>query len=333
MWVVVKRGLRCAGPTQYHELLMQLRDFLHRTSTAPDVASVLEALAGGAAELADLLASAEVHSHNLGNHGLANATGDTQQKIDVIADDKFLELLRELPCVAWIGSEEQEQLVPAHAGANLFVTYDPLDGSSNLNAHIPTGTIFGIWRATADLPKQMPSGAQLLAAGYVMYSRAVVLVASTGQEPFVASLDPGSRQWMVTREKIHVPDKLACYSVNEANREAMDSVTQTTIRSFHGRTSLRYVGSMVADIHRNLLYGGLFSYPADKKNPAGKLRYFYECAPLGWLYEKAGGRAFDGRQRLLDAQHNELHARSPIYLGSQSVVLAIEDAYKTAPQS
>lgn len=314
---------------------MLLHDFLLHATTDPDLRSLIECVARGAAEIAEILACAEIRPDVLGAHEGCNATGDTQQKVDVLADRRLLELLRDQPSVAWIGSEEQDQLVPGSSGpqAQLLVTYDPLDGSSNLSAHIPTGTIFGIWRTTATLPAELPSGHDLIASGYVLYSRAVVLTASVGGFPFMATLDPTSRQWIVTRTALSVPDKLACYSLNEANIDAMDPVTQGIIRGFHGATSLRYVGSMVADIHRNLLYGGVFSYPADRKNPDGKLRYFYECAPLAWLYEKAGGRAFDGRGRLLDARHTDVHARCPIYIGSPATLQAIETAFAANHQA
>jgi len=219
------------------------------------------------------------------------------------------------------------------------VVFDPLDGSSNIDANVSVGTLFGIYKKTS--PEQKSSvkdllrpGNQLVAAGYALYGASTMIVLSTGLGVNGFLLDPSIGEFILTHKNIRIPKAGKIYSINEGNAELWDVPTRTYVnqckrldKKGKPKTS-RYIGSMVADVHRTLLYGGIFMYPADKNSKDGKLRLLYECNPMSFLIEQAGGRASNGAQRILDLQPTKIHQRSPIFMGSPDDVKEIENLYK-----
>ncbi|ESL07021.1 fructose-1,6-bisphosphatase, cytosolic [Trypanosoma rangeli SC58] len=286
----------------------------------------------------------EKHIRSAGMQGLfgyltdntSNATGDTQARLDVIANNAFKAYLLSSTGVAFLGSEEEETLVLVegdHQG-NYIVFFDPLDGSSNIDANVSVGSIWGIWRVPANkkvatmeeataVLKHL-SGKCLVSAGYAMYGTATNLVITTGHGVDGFTLDPTIGEFIHTHPHITLPASRTIYSVNEGNFRNWDPWLQKYMHYIKSESkdlyTLRYIGSMVADIHRTLLYGGIFCYPGDRKRPEGKLRLFYEAAPMAMLVEQAGGKASTGRGRVLDVKPKKLHQRVAVYMGSRQEV-------------
>ncbi|XP_043720437.1 fructose-1,6-bisphosphatase, cytosolic-like isoform X1 [Telopea speciosissima] len=236
-------------------------------------------------------------------------------------------------------SEEIEEAIfvePSKRG-RYIVVFDPLDGSSNIDCGVSIGTIFGIYmmkdKHEPTLDDVLQCGTSMLAAGYCMYGSSCMFVLSTGFGINGFTLDPSLGEFILTHPEIKVPKKGKIYSVNEGNAKDWDAPTAKYVekckfpKDGSSPKSLRYVGSMVADIHRTLLYGGIFLYPADTKNPTGKLRVLYEVFPMSFLMEQAGGQSFTGKQRALDLVPTQIHGRSPIFLGSYDDVEEIKALY------
>ncbi|RME22049.1 MAG: class 1 fructose-bisphosphatase [Deltaproteobacteria bacterium] len=272
----------------------------------------------------------------LGKAGSKNVTGDEQQKLDVLANDLLINTLQWLPAVAGMASEEEEGVLrlPPHPDENdtYVIMFDPLDGSSNIDANVSIGTIFAIHkRVSAGGPCTeedfLQPGRKLLAAGYVIYGSSTMFVYSTGNGVHGFTLDPEVGEYVLSHPHIRIPDRCWCISANESSYRNWDEPTRrfadhlrfSDDPRYRGIRS-RYIGSMVADFHRNLLYGGVFMYPADRKNPNGKLRLLFECAPLAFLAEQAGGAATDGVNDILDIQPTSIHQRSPIVIGNRQEV-------------
>lgn len=268
----------------------------------------------------------------LGWTGDTNVQGESVQKLDIIANDTMLAVLRRRGHCAGVTSEELDEpvLFPHSRGAYLVVT-DPLDGSSNIDVDVSIGTIFGIMKHDTTAPATRDSflkpGRDYAAAGYVIYGTSTVLVLSTGKGVHAFTWDPGAGEFFLSHENIRTPDKGNIYSVNEGNfarwtdgvkrwDDHMKAVDKADGRPY----SHRYVGSLVADAHRTLLKGGIFAYPADTKNPEGKLRLLYEANPMAFIFEAAGGTATTGRDRILDIVPTELHQRVPLVIGSKKDV-------------
>jgi len=215
--------------------------------------------------------------------------------------------------------------------------FDPLDGSSNIDCGVSIGTIFGIYMVkdtnNVTIENALQPGSKLVAAGYCMYGSSCTFVLSTGYGVNGFTLDPSLGEFILTHPNIKVPKKGKIYSVNEGNAKNWDEPTTKYVESCKfpqdgsSPKSLRYIGSMVADIHRTLLYGGIFMYPADLKNPNGKLRVLYEVFPMSYLMEQAGGQAFTGKQRALDLVPEKIHDRSPIFLGSYDEIEKMKELY------
>ncbi|KAL6492946.1 hypothetical protein OROGR_032705 [Orobanche gracilis] len=222
------------------------------------------------------------------------------------------------------------------------VVFDPLDGSSNIDCGVSIGTIFGIYGIDdghePKLEDVLQPGKNMLAAGYCMYGSSCTLVLSTGSGVNGFTLDPSLGEFILTHPDIKIPRKGRIYSVNEGNTKNWDGPTAKYVekckfpKDGSPAKSLRYIGSMVADVHRTLLYGGIFLYPADKKSPNGKLRVLYEVFPMSFLIEEAGGQAFTGKQRALDLVPTTIHERSPIFLGSYDDVEEIKALYAAAAE-
>ena len=273
----------------------------------------------------------------LGAAGATNVQGESQQKLDVYANRALLHCLGLRESVAALVSEENEEPVTFerdHAHGKYIIVFDPLDGSSNIDVNVNVGTIFSIFRrldgADSDLDQSLlQPGSKQVAAGYVVYGPSTILVYTTGDGVYGFTLDHTIGAFVLSHEKMRMPEHGSYYSVNEANAEGFPRPYQEYLgrlrRGELGRTySSRYIGSLVADFHRTLLKGGIFLYPPTIKQPAGKLRLLYEANPLAFIAEQAGGLATTGEGRVLDIQPTGIHQRTPFIVGSRSEVEAFE---------
>lgn len=279
---------------------------------------------------------ANLYGSNTGSSGsTTNMTGDVQKKLDVICNDVFINTLRNSKRVLAILSEEENDPIFIDEQGKYIVSFDPLDGSSNVDANVTIGSIFGIWKACSENAKEnlfMP-GNKLIAAGYCVYGSATQLILCIDEHVNGYTLDPSLGEFILTHPNLRIPKSHTIYSINEGNAANWDEQVTKYVHSkkfpSKGKKcySLRYVGSMVADVHRTLLYGGIFMYPADAKSPNGKLRLMYECNPLSYIIENAGGKASTGKMRILDIVPTEAHQRCPVILGSYDDVAEVEELY------
>lgn len=276
--------------------------------------------------------------------GSGNVQGEDQKKLDIIANDTFKVNIESSERCAVMVSEEDELAIVCPKGRDgstgkYAIAFDPLDGSSNIDANVSIGTIFSIFQvdnpdaivdAESAAKSIMQAGRRMVAAGYAMYGSATNLVISIGSGVNGFTLDPSLGEFVLTHPDIKIPSRGKIYSVNEGNAKNWDKPTTEYINGLkypeEGKSSyaLRYIGSMVADVHRTLFYGGIFIYPADKKSPNGKLRLLYEAAPMAYLMEKAGGKATTGKQLILDIVPHDIHQRVPVYMGSSDDIIDFE---------
>ena len=269
------------------------------------------------AGLADILSST----------GRVNVQGEEVQKLDEFANEQFIRALSRGEQVSLIASEENEDVIPVEnsPNGNYVVLIDPLDGSSNIDVNVPIGSIFAIYRrittgGPATLEDMLQPGKNLLAAGYVAYGSSTMLVYSAGNGVNGFTLDTSYGDFFLSHPDIKMPQKLKYYSYNGANYFKFSGQMQAYItdlrqRALEEKISLRYVGSLVADFHRNLIKGGLFMYPGTKDKPSGKLRLLYEGNPMAFLAKQAGGNATDGINDILEIKPTELHQRTPLFIG------------------
>lgn len=279
----------------------------------------------------------------LGSAGETNVQGETQQRLDIYADETIFRLCDHTGRLCVMASEEHEEIIPIpekYPKGRYVLVYDPLDGSSNIDVNVSIGTIFGIfrcvdWGQRGRVEDCLQPGRNLLAAGYVLYGSSTMLVYSTGQGVHGFTLDPHIGEFLLSHPQIRFPEP-QYYSVNHSYFSRWTPGVQAYIEWLQGRRnheeglpapilSERYIGSLVADFHRNLLRGGIFMYPAEQNKPTGKLRTLYEAAPLAFLAEQAGGAASTGRQNILDVVPDSLHARTPIFIGNRDLVLKAEE--------
>src|SRR2546427_11645038 len=308
----------------------QLRDAGGRGRGLPEgLAALLTALAGASRTLARQVRRAAL-SGSLGYSGGVNVTGDSQKKLDVIANETVLEAVVATGLVAAVVSEELKgaKALAERAEARYILCTDPLDGSSKTGINGALGTIFGIYPRAAGGPVDeardlLRRGSEQIAAGYVMYGPAIVLVYTAGDGVFGFTLDEDSGEFVLTHDRIRCPSRGHYYSANLGHlkewhpgiRRCIEHLTERDPAT--GRPySLRYVGALVADLHRSLIEGGFYFYPADTGHTNGKLRLLYECAPLALVVEKAGGRASTGTQRILEVRAESIHQRVPLVIGS-----------------
>ena len=287
--------------------------------------AVILAIAEGAREVQQQVQAATL-ADVLGVTGETNVQGEIVQRLDTASSDIFVDVLRNSGRVAVIGCEELERPVIAGDDAEhaYMVLMDPLDGSSNIDVAVSIGSIFGIWRRNPSDPVTEDSllrpGREQVAATYVVYGSSTVLVTATRNSVQGFTLDPDTGSFAITHPDLRIPEECPYYSTNEGNFKSLDESTQRAVTSLRDTYSLRYVGSLVADFHRNLLKGGIFLYPADRNRPEGRLRLMYEANPLGFVAEQAGGAASTGRQRIMDIVPERLHQRTPLILGNKDVV-------------
>ena len=290
--------------------------------------------------LTDLGVAAKIVNHQVNRAGLAGILGGTdainvqneaQQKLDDFADRTFLRILSAGKSVAGIGSEEREDPVicnDAGREGKYIVLLDPLDGSSNIDVNVSIGTIFSILRRTTPLGEPltfadfMQPGTAQVAAGYILYGSSTMLVYTTGHGVNGFTLDPAVGEFFLSHPGMAFPEVGPTYSVNDTLLPQTAPAVQAFID--HCRTvpgaRARYIGSLVADFHRNLIHGGIYMYPSLADKPQGKLRLLYECAPLAFIAEEAGGKAEDDQGRILDRVPGSLHERSPLYIGQRQAV-------------
>lgn len=266
----------------------------------------------------------------LGKTGETNVQGEEVMKLDEFANKIIFEAMDHTGHLCVMASEENEDVLTIpekHPIGKYVLNFDPLDGSSNIDANVSVGTIFSIHRRVTpgDGPGTaedcMQPGHAQIGAGYLIYGSSTMLVYTTGQGVHGFTYDPGVGEFLMSHEDIRIPKRGKIYSVNEGNSGLWDEPTRSYIQHLKSHPyKSRYIGSLVADAHRTLLYGGIFLYPADEKSPQGKLRLLYEAAPMAFILEQAGGMAVDGAQRIMDLEPTELHQRTPLILGSEEDV-------------
>ncbi|MCS6828819.1 MAG: class 1 fructose-bisphosphatase [Caldilinea sp.] len=273
----------------------------------------------------------------LGSAGEENVQGEEVQRLDVFAQRTLYRLNDHTGRLAVMASEEVEDIIPIperYPTGQYVLVFDPLDGSSNIDVNVSIGTIFGVYRRKTQegrgtLEDVLQPGRNLVAAGYILYGASTMMVYSTGQGVHGFTLDPAIGEFLLSHPNIRLPEKPKYYSANQGYQPYWSRGVQAYTEWLQQDTiekkalSLRYIGSLVADFHRNLLTGGVFYYPADfkdPKKPGGKLRLLYEAAPLAFLIEQAGGCASDGRRAILDIQPEKLHQRTPLFIGNRLLV-------------
>lgn len=312
---------------------INLEDFLGE-NTDIDLAKLLIALAEGCKVISHLVNNAGL-SEILGHNDTVNVHGEDVQKLDHLTNKILTDYLTASETCAGYISEENEHMVTLNQGGRYTVAVDPLDGSSNIDVVAPIGTIFAVnQRITpmGDVHEMdfLQRGTETKASGYIIYGSSTVLVFTTGAGVNGFTLSTADNQFYLSHPNITVPADGKIYSINQGNIAKFDDglinflsycaqVDKSTSRPY----SLRYIGSMIGDIHRNLIKGGLFIYPANRGEAYGKLRLLYECIPMAYLLEQAGGEATNGRQRILDITPANFHERSAIFIGSKNMVAKV----------
>lgn len=281
----------------------------------------------------------------LGFTGDQNVHGENVKKLDIYAHETLLRAMDHGGHFCVMASEEEEDIIhlPPHQKIGKYVLlFDPLDGSSNIDANVSIGTIFSIYKRVSEgngpgtLVDCLQPGYMQVAAGYIVYGSSTILVYTAGHGVYGFTLDPAFGEFLLSHDDIKIPKHGRIYSINEGNyfswpKGLKDYIKYLQANLFEGKPyQARYIGSMVADVHRTLLYGGIFMYPGDKRNAKGKLRLVYECNPMSFIIEAAGGKSIDGKQRILDKIPEALHERSPIFIGSEDDVLLVENFLKDA---
>ena len=276
----------------------------------------------------------------LGNSGQVNTQGESQQKLDVYANEKFIQMLTNRNIVCGIASEEEDEFISINSlnsqNQNKYVVLiDPLDGSSNINVNVSVGTIFSIYRRVTPLGNEvtiddfLQKGEEQVAAGYVIYGTSTMLVYTTGDGVNGFTLNPAIGTFYLSHPNLKFPEDGNIYSINEGNYSHFPLGIKKYIKFCQEQNSnrpyiSRYIGSLVSDFHRNMIKGGIYLYPQSQNYPNGKLRLLYECNPMAFLAEQANGSASDGYKRILEIKPNSLHQRVPFVCGSSKMVRDVE---------
>jgi len=282
----------------------------------------------------------------LGASGVENVQGEQQMKLDLFANEKLKAALKARGIVAGIASEEEDEFVIFEGEENgkYVVLMDPLDGSSNIDVNVSVGTIFSIYHRVSEPGTPvveadfMQPGNKQVAAGYVVYGSSTMMVYTTGAGVHAFTYDPSLGVFCLSHERMTYPETGYTYSINEGNYIRFPQGVKKYIKfcqeedkATHRPYTSRYIGSLVADFHRNLLKGGIYLYPSTASHPSGKLRLLYECNPMAFLAEQAGGKASDGKNRILDLQPEALHQRSPFFVGNDAMVEDVERFMREYP--
>lgn len=304
--------------------------------------------------LSDIGIAGKIINHKVNKAGLQdilgaaaniNVQGETQMKMDVFSDETLLNAMRWGGQVAGAGSEENEKYFAfdqEHCKkAKYVILFDPLDGSSNIDVNVSIGTIFSIFRRKssigdlANVNDFLQKGDEQVAAGYIIYGSSTMLVYTTGHGVNGFTLQPSIGEFFLSHPNMKIPEDGTIYSMNEGNLNSCEKGVQEYIawckendKKTNRPYSARYIGSLVADFHRNLIKGGIYMYPGTSKNKSGKLRMQYECNPLAFIVEQAGGKATDGHKRIMEIVPTDLHQRSPLFIGSKNMVEKVEALIK-----
>jgi fructose-1,6-bisphosphatase I len=317
--------------------IQQMRDFPHATG---ELAGLLRDI-GLAAKRINVEVNKAGLVDILGDAGSINVQGEDVKKLDLFANNQFMGVLKHGISCAGIASEELDDFIafddPVSNQSKYVCLFDPLDGSGNIDVNVSIGTIFSVYRRVtplgtpATLEDFLQPGIRQIAAGYVVYGSSTMLVYATRRGVNGFTLDPSIGEFTMSHPNIQCPPTGKIYSVNHGNFFQYSKQVQQYIQRCQqknknngGPYTQRYIGSMVADVHRNLIKGGIFMYPATVDKPLGKLRLLYECNPFAFIIEVAGGKATNGRQRILDVQPTELHQRSSFFIGSQLMMEELE---------
>jgi fructose-1,6-bisphosphatase I len=306
--------------------------------------------------LNELILSAKIISREVNKAGLVdvlgltgdvNVQGEEVRKLDEYANTVLIHRMARSGVLCAMASEEEKDIIEIPAGlptGDYFLIFDPLDGSSNIDVNVSIGTIFSIYRRKS--PPETPlmpgdilqPGDEQVAAGYFLYGSSTMLIYTTGNGVHGFTMDPSVGEFLLSHQDIRIPEQGKIYSVNEGNWDFWDEPTREAVSYFKSAEnergkpySTRYIGSMVADFHRNLLYGGVFMYPANPVGPKphqGKLRLMCECAPMAMIAEQAGGLAVDGRRRIMEIEPDHLHVRAPLFIGSRRDVQKVVDIFQ-----
>ena len=317
--------------------IQQMRDFPHATG---ELSNLLRDI-GLAAKRVNVEVNKAGLVDILGDADIVNVQGEDVKKLDVYANNQFTGVLKHGISCAGIGSEELDDFIafddPISNQSKYVVMFDPLDGSGNIDVNVSIGTIFAVYRRVT--PKGEPvrredflqPGIRQVAAGYVVYGSSTMLVYATRRGVNGFTLDPSIGEFSLSHPDIKCPELGRIYSVNHGNFFRYEKGVQSYINACQrkekadgGPYTQRYIGSMVSDLHRNLIKGGIFMYPGTTDRPGGKLRLMYECNPFAFILEVAGGKATDGRQRILDIVPTDLHQRSPLFIGSGGMMRELE---------
>lgn len=325
-----------------HEVISISRHVMEQQRKFPQASGVFTNLLNDIA-LATKLIARDVRKAGLVNilglTGSENVHGERVTKLDDYANRVLYEILGRSGHLCVMGSEEEHNIISIPEGyphGRYVFLFDPLDGSSNIDANVTIGTIFSVHRRISEsgpgtIEDCLQQGYKQVCAGYVVYGSSTMLVFTTGQGVHGFTYDPSCGEFLLSHEDIRIPAKGKYYSINEGNYESWEEPMKNYVHYIKqsdtptGRPyGLRYIGSLVSDVHRTLLYGGIFLYPGSVKKPAGKLRLLYEASPLAMVIEQAGGKATNGKQRILDIQPTELHQRTPLFIGSPDDVDTVQ---------
>jgi len=319
-----------------HEFIMDRQaDFPYATG---ELSRILSDIAIASKIVSKDVRRAGLLENFLGAEGATNVQGEEQQKLDVIADKQFIQVFKTGGEVCGIASEENDDFMAFESEfsqkGKYVALFDPLDGSSNIDVNVSIGTIFSIYRrkspvgTKATLEDMMQRGDEQVAAGYVLYGSSTMLVYTTGRGVNGFTLDPFIGEFCLSHPDMKIPEMGRIYAMNEGNinicesgiKEYIEAYCQQTLPGAKRPYSGRYIGSLVADFHRNLIKGGIYIYPDTTTDPEGKLRLLYECNPLAFIAEQAGGLATTGRERVMTIEPTRLHQRIPYFVGSKKMV-------------
>ncbi len=326
------------------QLITIERHIIEQQRNHPEATGVFSSLMYDIALAAKIIAHETTRAGLVDIMGLAgkmNIQGEQQMKLDVFANETMIRMNSYTGRLAAMASEEEEDIIPIPEGyraGKYVLVFDPLDGSSNIDVDVSIGTIFAIHRrlgteGPGTLADCLQKGRHLVAAGYVIYGCSTMMIYTTGHGVHGFTLDPGVGEFLLSHPDIRMPAHPKYYSVNQAYERHWSTGVKRFTRWLQRMDqdvpreplSSRYIGSLVADFHRNLLEGGIFYYPADTMRPRGKLRLVYEAIPLAFIAEQAGGHASDGRRDILDVQPESLHQRTPLFIGNRELVEQAEE--------